>query len=661
MPGGFSHYHGGALTPITALLGYDAWLFRLATFAPDMKPILLPHLLQHRVLAPALLACAMVLACPVALSQTNAKAAGFYEDALARFDKKDMPGAIIQLKNALQIDPSMLSVQLLLGKALLRNGEVAAAEVAFNEALRLGVNRAEVVLLLGQTYMAQGKHNLVLEQNLFKPAGLPPAVQLQLRVLLASIYGDLGEPAKALREVDEARAIDSGNPDVWLAEIPIRIRARQFREASVASDKALSLAPNSPEAWYQRGSIDHVQGRLRDALTAYDRALKIDTAHIEARVARLGIAVDQGRYDDASKDVAELQNAAPQDPRGAYMKALLSERNGQIEVSRAALKEVTDLLDPVPIAFIRYRSQLLMLNGLAHFGLNQGEKAKQYLEAFQRVAKPVSPMSKLLARIYLADGNAAQAIKILDPYLRAQPGDGQALTLLATANMALGRHSKATALMQDALKTQDNPAYRTALGLSLVGDGQMASGLMELEASYRKDPRQVQAATALIQLYLRSNQARKAVPIAEQLVKTQGAEAGYHNLLGMALGQASDLKGARAAFEKALSIDPNQSAAKLNLAKLEIVTRAYGRCYGQRSGRHPQGHAQIQRCDVRTGHPRRSQGRASRSATLARKSQGRCRLQCGPLGPRVGRVPLALRKTKCRTGRGQTGVRQGAE
>ena len=74
----------------------------------------------------------------------DAKASKYYEDALVRYEKKDINGAIIQLKNALQIDKNMLPVQMLLGKALLQNGDVVSAEVAFTEALRLGVNRAEV-------------------------------------------------------------------------------------------------------------------------------------------------------------------------------------------------------------------------------------------------------------------------------------------------------------------------------------------------------------------------------------------------------------------------------------------------------------------------------------------------------------------------------------
>ncbi len=539
-----------------------------------MKYPLPPRPIRHRYLLGALLSCAMGLAVAPAAGQTNAKASGFYEDALVRYEKKDISGAIIQLKNALQIDPNMLPVQLLLGKALMQNGEVASAEVAFQEALRLGVNRAEVALPLGQSYMAQGKHRLVLEGKIFEPAGLAAGIQLQLYLLRAKVHADLGNPDLAIRSIDEARAIDDRDVDVWLTEIPIRVRARALKEAATAAEQALALAPESAEAHYQKGSIAHVQGDLRSAVTSYDRALQLEKKHVEARVARIGIAMDQSRFADAAKDVAELQELVPTEPRGAYLKALLAERSGDIAGTQAALKQVTELLDPVPIDFIRFRPQLLMLNGLAHFGQNQGEKAKQYLEAFQRVQSD-SPASKLLARLYLTDGNASQAASVLEPYLRVQPNDGQALTLLASAYMAMGRNAKAAALMQDALKAQDNPAFRTALGLSLVGDGKAENGIQELEAAYRKDPKQIHAAVTLAQLYIRGNQARKAVPIAEQLVKTHPGSAIYHNLLGMAQGQAGNIPAARSAFEKAIAIDGKLVQAKLNLARLEIATKSY--------------------------------------------------------------------------------------
>jgi putative PEP-CTERM system TPR-repeat lipoprotein len=502
------------------------------------------------------------------------KASKFFEDALVRYDKKDMDGAIIQLKNALQIDPTMLPVQVLLGKALLRNGDVAAAEVALLEAIRLGVNRAEVVIPLSQAYLAQGKQKLIFERQQLLLPGLPPAVQLQLLLVRASAASDLGDARGALKAIDDARAIDPKSPEVWLAEVPIRIRSRQFSEASAAVERGLVLVPGSAEAWYQKGSVLHVMGQLGGALAAYDKALAVDASHAEARIARTGIYIDLGQPAEASKDLDALLKLAPREPRAAYLRALLAERTKNFTAANAALKEVTDLIDPVPMDFIRYRPQLLMLNGLSHFGLGQREKAKQYLAAFQRI-QGNSPASKLLAQILLAEPNVPAAIDVLEGYLKGQPADAQAMTLLASAYMSLGRNAKATALMQAALTGRDTPEMRTVLGMSLIRGGQSVEGVTELDAVFRKTPGQTQAGLTLIGMYLRSGQSAKATSVAESLVKQFPQNASFFNLLGMARGQAGNGAAAKAAFEQALKLDDNLIAAKLNLARLEIATNAY--------------------------------------------------------------------------------------
>ena len=522
-----------------------------------------------RLLLPVLL-----LACGAGGHAANPKASKFFEDALVRYEKKDIQGAIIQLKNALQADPTMLPVQVLLGKALLQNGEAVASEVALLEALRLGVNRAEIVVPLAQTYLAQGKQKLLLEQQQFLLPGLPPGVQLQLLLLRASAASDLGDMRAALAAVDQARAIDARAPEVWLAEVPVRIRSRQFKEASLAAERALALAPDAAEAWYQKGSVLHVVGDLKAALSAYDKAIGANPNHSETLVARTGLLIDLGRPGDALKDLDTLKTAAPNEPRAAYLRALLAERSKDYTAANAALKDVTDLIDPVPMDFIRFRPQLLMLNGLAHFGLAQREKAKQYLAAFQRV-QGNSPASKLLAQIYLAEPNVPRAIEVLESYLKGQPGDAQAMTLLASAHMSQGRHAKATALMQEALKARDTPEMRTVLGISMIRGGQSVDGMSELDAVFRKNPGQVQAGLTLINMYMRSGQAAKAGSVAENLVKQFPQNAAYSNLLGMARGLMGDGPGAKAAFEQALKLDNSLVAAKLNLARLEIATGSY--------------------------------------------------------------------------------------
>ena len=504
----------------------------------------------------------------------DSKASKYYEDALVRFEKKDLNGAIIQLKNALQIDKNMLPVQVLLGKALLKNGDAVAAEVAFIEAIRIGVNRAEVIIPLAQAYMAQGKQKLLLEQPQFAVAGLPTAIQGQLLLVRATASTDLGDVRAALKAIEEARAIDAKSPDSWLAEVPVRIRTRQFAEASSAAERALALAPDSADAWYQKGSVLHVSGGSRDAVGSYDQALKADALHIEARVARAGLHIDLAQYAEAAKDVSELQRLFPKEPRAAYLRALLAEHDKQPDVARNALKQVTSLLDPVPIDFVRYRPQLLMLNGLAHFGLNEGEKAKQYLEAFQRIQGNTA-VSKLLAKIYMGGANVDRAVEVLEGYLRAQPADGQAMMLLGSALLSKGQHARAVSLMQQALQAKDAPEYRTVLGLSLLRGGQTDNAVKELETAFKKDPLQTQAAMALIEVYTRGGQAIKAVSIAENLVKQQPANGEFMNLLGITRGKAGNVASAKSAFEQAIKLSEPSMVPKLNLARLEISAKAY--------------------------------------------------------------------------------------
>lgn len=314
------------------------------------------------------------------------RAAKYYEDALTRYEKRDLDGAIIQLKNALQVDNGTLTVHLLLGKALLENGEVAAAEVALLEALRLGVNRAEIAPLLGQAYLAQGKHKLVLEQPYFNLNGLPTVARRQVLLLRSAAAAELGNLREAQAAIEEARVIDPGAPEVWLAEVPFRIRALQFREARAAVERALALNPDSVDAWRQLASVAHAAGNFAEALDAYKRVIDVQPGNLEVRIARAGLFIDLGRNADAARELEEIRVLSrKEDPRAAYLRALLAEREGKREDARQALREVTELIDPVPLDFIRYRPQVLMLNGLAHFGLDQREKARVYLEAFHRV------------------------------------------------------------------------------------------------------------------------------------------------------------------------------------------------------------------------------------------------------------------------------------
>lgn len=526
---------------------------------------------RHSASLPGLLLALLVAGSPAVLAQDAAKASRFYEDALQRYEKRDIPGAIVQLKNALQVDKNQLSVHVLLGKALLANSEPAAAEVAFNDALRLGVNRAEVAVPLAMALIAQGRQPQMLDDPRVAPGNLPPGVRQALLLERALAQSDLGDVKAALASVLEARALNPNDVNSWVAEVPLRVRARQFTEALAAADQALKLAPDNAEALYQRGAALHAMGQVSQALALYDRIVQLHPQHAETRLARAGIYVDLNRDADAQAEVAELLKLKPRDPRGTYLQALLAERAGRLPDTRKSLKALTDLLDPVPIENIRYRPQLLMLNGLAHFGLGELEKAKPYLELASR-QQPGNPLNKLLAQIALAEPNPGRAADLLEAYVKARPGDGQALLMLASAYMSQGKHDRTATLMQEALKTQDAAEYRTALGLSLLHAGKDAPALDQLAKAYAQDPKRIQAGLALVTALLRDGQLAKAQGVADNLARTHPQNTTVAMVQAFARAQAGDHASARAGYEKALKLTPHLLEAQLGLARADIVT-----------------------------------------------------------------------------------------
>ncbi|MFO1326365.1 MAG: XrtA/PEP-CTERM system TPR-repeat protein PrsT [Rubrivivax sp.] len=516
---------------------------------------------------------ALATVCMAAVAAGDPRASRLYEDALQRFDKKDYAGAVIQLKNALQIDKNMLPVHVLLGKALLEQDQGAAAEAALLEALRLGASREEVVVSLARVTIEMGKPRGVLDDERFSEQGLSDDNRFELLMLKARAADLVGDAKVAMQAVEAARIAAPKSEAPWVVEAKIRLRTRQIAEALVAADKAISLAPDKAEPQYVRGTIAHAKGDMKAALLSYDKALRIEPNHVEALVSRSGVLLDLGRRADAQRDIEALRLKDPTDPRGAYLMALIAERDGRGAEAKAELNKVTARLDSLPIEALRYRPQLLMLGGLAHFGLGQTEKAKPYLEGVLR-AEPTSPAAKLIGQIHVDEGNHDRAIAALEPYRRHAPADVQATLLYCSALLAKGWTARAINELKSAKQRDPRPAYMHALGMAYMKSGEFQSALAELEAAYKAAPKAIAPGSALASLYLQLGQPGRAAQLADALTKVNKDQPGLLFLLGKARLEVGDVKGARTALEAAAKTDPRFIDPQVELAKLDLVSGA---------------------------------------------------------------------------------------
>jgi cellulose synthase operon protein C len=521
-----------------------------------------------RLLTKTLLTAGIAAALSSPAAAAESKASRYYEDALTRYERKDLPGAVIQLKNAIQADQKMLAAHVLLGKALLGSGDPIGAEVEFDEALRQGVSRAEVLPLLGQAYLAQGKYETLLER--VTPGGLPPAQQVEVLVVRAKAQAEKEGIPAALKTLDEARALDPRSVSVRIAQATLSARKGDFAAANKLVDEALSLAPNDAAAWNMRGSLQEAVGDRQNALASYAKASTLNASYLEPRMSRAGLLIDLGRIDEADRELVAIKEIKPLEPRASYYRALVATRRGDAAAAKASLEEVTSMLDAVPAAVLANSKSVLMLNALAHYDLGNKEKASDKLTVLLRRYPGDPAATKLQARLLLDAGNHAGATLLLEPLRRSYPTDPRILALLASAYMQEGNYRGASELLDQAVRYSGGAAdILTDFGVSLAGIGKGDQAIEQLRKAWAKDQKQTRAGMILAGLYLRSGQTKKALEVVEVLARNEPSNLAVLNLLGVVRVAAGDRPGGRKAYERALALSPAYPGAILNLSALD--------------------------------------------------------------------------------------------
>lgn len=504
---------------------------------------------------------------------TPEKAAKFYEDALGRYEKNDMPGAVVQLKNALQQDQKMLAAHLLLGKALFRDGNLKGAEAAFEEALKQGVNRGEVALPLGQVYLALGRPEAVIER--IAATGLPPALQVEVLTMRGNAYVESANTRLATQSFSEARALDPKSASPLIAEVPMLITAGQIDRAKENANKAIELAPNNAYAWNMKASVLHASFDMAGALVAYDKALTLEPRHVDARVARAGLLIDLKREADARMDLEFLRTSAPDEPRAAYLRALLAGQQGDGPAIAAELAEVTRAIDALPPFWLARREQLLMTGALAHHGLGNLQKARDYLNIIISRNDRNLGAKRLLASIYVDTRDYGRALSLLESLQKIAPDDPQIMFLLGSVHMAQRRYLRASELLEKAAVRTGSAEMNRTLAFSQLGLGRTELGQASLEKAFAANPADTRAGTTLSMLYMRQGKVQKALQTAEAMVKREPANLTALNFLGSIKGATGDKAGARAAYTQVLVKDPAFHPSALNLARLDIGEKRF--------------------------------------------------------------------------------------
>jgi len=468
--------------------------------------------------------------------------------------------AVIVLKNILQNDPGHRGARLLLGEIYLDQHDPQSAEKELRRARSLGANSGHVTLLLGKALLMQGQYASLLTEidAAAAPAQRPAALALRGDALLGQRKIEAARAA-----YNEALAIDANAPGALLGLTRIAVWEKQEARAFALLQRALAAHPDDTECLRYKADLLRADGKIDAALALQQAILARHPHQVQTLVDVANLAIDAGKLPLARQSLSAARAMSGDSIGLLYAEAMLDFRENKLVAARDKVQRV---LRAAPDHYPG-----ILLAGALQAALGANGEAAAYLQTFLRMYPGHPYATKLMVSLHLADKQPQAALELLHPLLAQEPNDPGLLALAGEAQLRLGRFGEAAALFERAAALQPGkPGLHTALALSRIGNGDSERAIAELERAAALEEHPGANGVLLVMSYLRAKQPDKALKAVQDMEK-QGDNPLIENLkggIGLARG---DQRAARASFEAALRLDPAYLPALTNLERLDAL------------------------------------------------------------------------------------------
>lgn len=465
---------------------------------------------------------AAVVALKDAIAVSNDDAATRFQLANVYLDIGDAPSADKEVRLAMKHGLAVAVTRPVLMRALLMQGQFQQAADAAGDSLDAGVVklRGDAMLALGQRGAAIALYERVLATN---PRYAPALVGMGRA---ASVAGDLAA-------------------------------ARRY------ADAALAAGPRDVDSWLFEGDLLRAQGKIAAAQAAYNKVIAITPWHRSAHVEIAYMEIAQGHFANAQAALDKAHALTPGSVLVTYTQALLELSEGKNEAAR------DDILKVLRVAPEHMPS--LLLAGAVSLNLGNMNQAENYLRHYLETNPDNLRARKMLASTLLRGGHGPDALAILAPALKNPQQDVQLLALAGETYMQARDFTHAASYFEQASTIDPTAAsLRTQLGMSKLGKGEQAQAVTDLVLATRLDASSQDAGIALVRTELGLQHIDQAHTAVLALEVSQPRNAAVQDLKGIVLMANNDVAPARAAFRRAMTLDPAYFPACANLAQLEL-------------------------------------------------------------------------------------------
>jgi tetratricopeptide (TPR) repeat protein len=314
-----------------------------------------------------------------------------------------------------------------------------------------------------------------------------------------------------------------------------------------------------PRAWQALAELHRLDGEFDAAATALGEALARDPERPELGFLRANLLVEAGRLEEAEVLLGDL---ARPEHRDLLRGRLLLER-GQPE---AALRAFESGLSRWPDNAVARA-----LAGRAAQELGDLERAlEEYRESIRADAR-ATDAGLAAARVARALGRPEEAVSYASYQIRSHPGQGlEAFRVGVLSAHAAGMPNVVDELLAT-LESEGRSAEALVLRAELAGRAKGAAAEASVLAESGLDldrPENEPALNALANARVAAGRAPDALALADRASRARPADPDLHDLRGRILLELRRDAEARAAFDRALALDPDHARALAGLGAL---------------------------------------------------------------------------------------------
>ena len=292
--------------------------------------------------------------------------------------------------------------------------------------------------------------------------------------------------------------------------------------------------PASAEAFSNLGAISARREQFPEAIAFYSKALQADPKLIPVH---FNMAVALGRLKEYVKAAGHLRiflKSYPREPRAHQLLGLCLTESGDL---RGALPELEasyalNPKDPSILYSLAYANaragdvdraaellrksetdpaQAKLIEGLIQYRRGRFTEAKALFQAVLALNPNTVPAMTALGRLELLDRNDAEAIRLLDQALRANPSDAETTYQLGVLYDRTGKTDEGITLLRRAITLRANyPDPHYHLGRIAVDRKDYKTALAELELARRLLPNQEAIRLLLGRTYQAAGRAAEA-------------------------------------------------------------------------------------------------------------------------------------------------------